>query len=138
MHIAPWALAAFVVLVAWGVVGIFQKLATNHISAESTLFWMIVGFFVYEPFIYPGKILFTYSSRGIAYGLLSGFLSNLGAWGLYAAMKKGGKASIVAPLVSLYPVIVVIVAPFLLHETLTIPQAGGVVCALISVVLLSA
>jgi len=37
MHIAPWALAAVVVLVAWGVVGIFQKLATNYISAESTL-----------------------------------------------------------------------------------------------------
>jgi|ERR1039458_3957514 transporter family protein len=138
MHIAPWALAAVVVLVAWGVVGIFQKLATNYISAESTLFWMIVGFLIYEPFLYTPKLFSAYSTRGIVYGLLSGFLSNLGAWGLYAAMKKGGKASVVAPLVSLYPVIVVIVAPFLLHETLTLPQAGGVVCALISVVLLSA
>ena len=137
MHIAPWALAAVVVLIAWGVVGIFQKLATNYISAESTLFWMIVGFLVYLPFIYPGSSLWHYSARGIWYGLLSGFLSNLGAWGLYAAMSKGGKASVVAPLVSLYPVIVVIVAPFLLHETLTVPQTAGVACALISVMLLS-
>lgn len=138
MHIATWALAAIVVLIAWGVVGVFQKLATNYISAESTLFWMIVGFMIYEPFIWPAKLFSAYSTKAIIYGLLSGFLSNLGAWGLYAAMKKGGKASVVAPLVSLYPVIVVIVAPFLLHETLTVPQAAGVVCALISVVLLSA
>jgi bacterial/archaeal transporter family protein len=138
MHIAPWAIPALVVLVAWGVVGIFQKLATNHISAESTLFWMIAGFVLFQPFIYPGKILFTYSTRGLVYGLLSGLLSNLGAWGLYAAMRSGGKASVVAPLVSLYPVVVVVVAPFLLHETLTVTQGAGVACALVSVALLSA
>jgi transporter family protein len=133
-----WALFAIVVLVAWGIVGIFQKLATNYVSAESTLFWMIVGFMLFEPFIYPGKLLFTYSARGLTYGLLSGFLSNLGAWGLYAAMRSGGKASVVAPLVSLYPLIVVVLAPFIFHETLTITQAAGVLCALVSVALLSA
>jgi uncharacterized membrane protein len=135
---SAWVLFAIVVLIAWGVVGIFQKLATNYISAESTLFWMIVGFVLFVPWIYPGKALFGYSTRGLIYGLLSGFLSNLGAWGLYAAMRSGGKASIVAPLVSLYPVIVVALAPLVLHESLTLTQAAGVACALVSVALLSA
>lgn len=133
-----WVLFAIIVLLAWGIVGVFQKLATNYISAESTLFWMIVGFMLFEPFIYPGKLLFTYTTRGLIYGLLSGFLSNFGAWGLYAAMRSGGKASVVAPLVSLYPVVVVVLAPFIFHESLTLTQAAGVVCALVSVALLSA
>ena len=135
---SQWMLFTLIVLAAWGIVGIFQKLATDHISSESTLFWMIVGFILFEPFIYPGKILLAYSHRALCYGLLSGFLSNLGAWGLYAAMRAGGKASIVVPLVSLYPVIVIAVAPFLLHETLTWAQGAGAACALASVFLLSA
>jgi transporter family protein len=135
---AHWVLFSIIVMIAWGVVGIFQKLSTNYISAESTLFWMIVGFLLFEPFLYPGPQLFRYSTSGLLYGLLSGLLSNLGAWGLYAAMKSGGKASIVAPLVSLYPVIVVAAAPFLFHEMLTLTQILGVLCALTSVVLLSA
>lgn len=132
-----WVLYAGIVLLAWGIVGIFQKLATNYVSAESTLFWMIVGFVVLEPFLYTSQV-FHYSKRAVMFGLLSGLLSNLGAWGLYVAMRDGGKASIVAPLVSLYPVIVVAVSPFLLHETLTLTQIAGAVCALISVALLSA
>ena len=133
-----WVIFAEIVLLAWGIVGIFQKLATNHVSPESTLFWMIVGFLLFEPFLYPGKALFAYSTHGLIYGLLSGFLSNLGAWGLYAAMRSGGKASVVVPLVSLYPVIVIAAAPFLLHETLTLTQGAGAACALAAVVLLSA
>src|SRR5271166_847361 len=117
-----WVFYALIVMISWGVLGIFQKLATDRISSESVLFWMIVGFALFEPFIYPGKRLFTYSRHGIAYGLMSGFLSNLGAFGLYAALRKGGKASVVVALVSLYPVIVIAVAPFLLHESLTVTQ----------------
>jgi transporter family protein len=133
-----WILCAIIVLIAWGVVGIFQKLATDVISPESTLFWMIAGFMLFEPFLYPGKILFSYSRHALIYGLLSGLLSNLGALGLYAAMRAGGKASIVVPLVSLYPVIVIAVAPFLFHEALTWIQVAGAACALTSVMLLSA
>jgi bacterial/archaeal transporter family protein len=133
-----WVVYAMIVMLSWGVLGIFQKLATDRISPESTLFWMIIGFALFEPFIYPGKRLFAYSTHGIIYGLMSGFLSNLGAFGLYAALRKGGKASVVVPLVSLYPVIVIAVAPFLLHESLTLTQAVGSACALASVVLLSA
>jgi transporter family protein len=137
MHIAPWFIFVAVVLVFWGACGIFQKLSTNRISAESALIWLIVGFVLLEPFVYPGRTLFRYSSQNIFWGLLSGALSNLGAWGLYAAMKSGGKASIVAPLCALYPLVVVVLAPLLLHESITKVQGVGVVCALIAAVLLS-
>ena len=132
-----WVIFALIVLVAWGVVGIFQKVATDRISSESTLFWMIASFVALEPFLYPGKVLFAYSPRSLIYGILSGFLSNLGAWGLFAAMRHGGKASVVVPLVSLYPVMVIAISLFLLHETLTLRQGVGTACALGAVIFLS-
>lgn len=138
MHIPSWFFFAAIVLSAWGVVGIFQKLATNYISAESTLVWLIVGLMIFEPAVYPGNVLFNYPTRGLIYGLLSGVLGNLGAWGLFAALKNGGKASIVAPFVALYPVIVVALSPFVLHESITPLDLLGVICALVAVVLLSA
>ena len=136
MHLS-WLFYAVLVLVSWGVVGIFQKLATNHISAGSTLILLIVGFLLFQPFVYPDKPLSSYPTRAIVYGLLSGLLSNLGAWGLFEAMKSGGKASIVAPFCALYPLPVVLLAPVVLHESITLLQGVGVACALTAVVLLS-
>jgi len=137
MHIPPWFIYVSVVLIFWGACGIFQKLATNRISAESSLVWLIVGFVLLAPLVYPGRVLWHYSRENIMWGLLSGALSNLGAWGLYAAMKSGGKASIVAPICALYPVVVVALAPLLLHESITKLQGVGVLCGLVAVVLFS-
>ncbi len=137
MHLPAWFWFAMVVLIFWGTCGIFQKLSTNCISAESALIWLIVGFILLQPFVYPGRSLFHYSTRSITWGLLSGLLSNLGAWGLYAAMRSGGKASIVAPFCALYPLVVVLLAPFVLHESITSLQGIGILCALVAVVLLS-
>jgi transporter family protein len=137
MHLPPWFWYAAVVLVAWGVVGLLQKLSTNYISAESSLIWLVVGFFVLQPFLYPGRVLFSYSTRSLGWALLSGVFNALGAWALFAAMKSGGKASIVAPLTALYPLVVVLVAPIILHESINLLQGAGVACALIAVVLLS-
>jgi transporter family protein len=97
MHVPPWFWFALVTLLCWGGAGLLQKLSTNHISAESFLIWLVVGFLLLEPFFYPGKSIFTYSSVNLAWALLSGVLNALGAWALFAALKSGGKASIVAP-----------------------------------------
>lgn len=137
MHVPVWFWFALVVLLSWGIVGLLQKLSTNHLSAEWALAWLAVGFFVLEPWLYPGHALFTYSLRSLGWALLGGILNALGAWALLAALKSGGKASIVAPFTALYPVVVVFLAPLVLHESITARQAAGVVCALIAVVLLS-
>ena len=138
MHVPPWLPYAVITLVSWGVVGLLQKLSTNYISAESSLIWLVVGFLLLEPLLYPGGALFHYSGWNLAWALLSGVLNALGAWALFAALKNGGKASIVAPLTALYPLVVIILVPFILHETITRLQVVGVVCALIAVILLSA
>jgi uncharacterized membrane protein len=137
MHIAPWLVIVVVVLVLWGLTAIFQKLTTNYISAESTLILRTVAFLLIVPIIYPGRELFHHSLRALSYGFLAGLLSALGCIGLFAAMKGGGKASIVGPISALYPLVVVILSPFVLHESVTILQLIGVLCALTAVILLS-
>ena len=137
LHVAPWFWFAVITLISWGIVGLLQKLSTNYISAESSLIWLVVGFLLLEPLFYPGKAVFHYSGWNLAWALISGVLNALGAWALFAAMKSGGKASIICPLTALYPLVVVLLVPFILHESITLLQAAGVLCALIAVVLLS-
>jgi len=57
---------------------------------------------------------------------------------LFAALKTGGKASMLSPLTALYPLVVILLVPFVLHQSITRLQVLGVVCALIAVVLLEA
>jgi transporter family protein len=127
-----------ITVLAWGVVGLLQKLSTNYISAESSLIWLVVGFLLLEPLVYPGAAGFHYSRINLTWALLGGLLNALGAWALFAALKSGGRASIVAPLTALYPLVVIMLVPFVLHESITRLQVAGVICALIAVVLLSA
>lgn len=138
MHIPPWLWYSMLTLIAWGVVGLLQKLSTNRISAESSLIWLVVGFLLLEPLFYPGAVVFHYSKVNLTYAVLSGLLNALGAWALFAALKNGGKASIVSPLTALYPVVVIALVPLILHESVTPLQWVGVLCALIAVILLSA
>jgi transporter family protein len=138
LHVAPWFWFAVITLIAWGIVGLLQKLSTNYISAESSLIWLVVGFILLQPLLYPGKAVLYYSGWNLMWALLSGVLNALGAWALFAAMKSGGKASIICPVTALYPLVVVLLVPFILHESVTLLQAAGVLCALTAVVLLSA
>jgi transporter family protein len=137
MHLPPWFWFALVTLLAWGIVGLLQKLSTNHLSAEWALVWLAVGLFILLPWLYPGRKLFTYSAHALGWAFLGGVFNALGAWALLVAMKTGGKASIVAPFTALYPLVVVFLAPFVLQESVTALQGVGIVCALIAVVLLS-
>lgn len=138
MHLPLWLWYSAITLIAWGIVGLLQKLSTTYISAESSLIWLVVGFLLIEPIFYPGKTVFDYSGWNLAWALMSGLLNALGAWALFAALKNGGKASIVAPLTALYPVVVIVLVPFVLHESITRLQLAGIVCALTAVTLLSA
>lgn len=137
MHLPAWFWLAVVVLISWGVVGLFQKLSTNYISAESALVWLVGGYFLLLPWLYPRGHVLGYSARSLLYIALSASLNTLGAWALLAAMKAGGRASVVVPFTALYPLVVVLSAPVILGERITHLQEVGVVCALIAVFLLS-
>ena len=130
MHVPMWGWFTIIALMSNGITGLFQKQSTNFISAESTLILLIVVFLLLEPFVYPGSAIFHYAWWNLGWGLLSGLLSALGCWALFAALRSGGKASVVSPLAALYPLIVILVGPFFLHESITPSQGAGIVCAI--------
>ena len=133
----PWLLYTVLALACFGIVGFLQKISTDRVSAESALVWLIVGFMLLLPFIYSGPSMFQYPSRSIAYMIAGGLLNALGSWALLAAMKNGGKASIVVPMTAVYPLLVCVVAPLLLHEHLTRAQGAGVTLGLAAILLLA-
>jgi transporter family protein len=133
-----WLWLSALVLMAWGALGLFQKLAMNHISASAALMWAAGGFMLLQPWLLPGRFIFEYSTRSIGWALLNGVFNALGFWCLMAAMRAGGKASVVEPLTALYPVFVVSLAPILLHERITPIHGLGIACAVVGGMLLSA
>jgi len=137
LPIPTWCWPAAVVLLTWGAVGLLQKLSTNYLSAESALIWLVVGYVLLLPWLYSSRSVFTYPTRSLVFTLFSAILNTLGAWALLAAMKSGGKASIVVPFTALYPLVVVAMAPVILHESMSFLHGIGILCALASVVLLS-
>jgi bacterial/archaeal transporter family protein len=137
MHLAPWLLYTISALLCFGVVGLLQKLSTDLISAESALVWLIVGFLLLEPLLYPGRSLLGYSSGSIVLVVLAGVMNSIGSWAILAAMKAGGKASVVVPITAVYPLVVCLVAPVLLHEHITYLQGSGIACGLASIFLLA-
>jgi len=136
MH-APWLWFSLLVLLSWGTLGIVQKLTTNLISAESALVWSVIGFMLLQPVLYGGPAPFHYTKGALGWALLNGVFNGLGAWTLMAAMSAGGKASLVMPITAMYPLLVVLIAPAIFHESITGLQAVGVACALMSVILIS-
>lgn len=134
---ASWFLLAVIVLIAWGLAGITQKLATNRISSDTNVILLVIGFLLTQPFFLPAVPLSTYSTQALVFGLLSGLFNDLGAWGLFEAMKRGGSAGLVTVFTALYPLPLVLLSPFVLSEHITKLQALGVICATIAVALLS-
>ncbi len=78
-----------------------------------------------------------FTAGGLAWGALAGLLGALGNLGFYAALGRGGKASIVVPLTALYPLVTVAVAWLFMKELLTRAQVVGAGAAVIAIVLLS-
>ena len=137
MHIAVWLMFTILALVCFGVVGLLQKLSTDRVSAESALIWLIVGFLLLQPFLYPGRSLTQYFAAQYRIRLRGRRPKCPGSWAILAAMKSGGKASVVVPFTAVYPSIVCLVAPLLLHERLSTAQGFGIVCGLGAIFLLA-
>ncbi len=138
MNGSLWMSLAILALLSWGAVGVFQKMAVDRVGVQTALVWVAVGFMLLQPLVLPPISVLNYSSRSLICALLNGICNGLGILCLLAAMRHGGKASIVESLAALYPMFVVLLAPVLLHERLSAFHLVGVGCAVLAGVLLSA
>lgn len=136
MH--SWLVFSVVSLVFWGITGVTQKVSTNHISFEMSFAWFTAAFFILSAAIPLFVSLDWHISAPLILGAAAGGLLNgLGVLTSFAALERGGKASVVIPLVSIYPLITIFGAWILLGERLSMRQIAGILCALAGIVLLS-
>src|SRR6266700_7330431 len=135
MHLPIWLFYAVIALVFWGITGVTQKLSTNAISTHLSFLWFVYSTIVIAVVTVP--IQWHMTARVFWLAVIGGLLNGLGALTSFAAFEKGGKASVVTPLINLYPLVTVAGAWLLLGERLTGTQVAGILSALGAVVLLS-
>jgi bacterial/archaeal transporter family protein len=132
-----WSLCA-ACLVLWGIWGFLSKLLADRVGAiDSQLLYTagmlpaalgaIVGI--------PARELFK-STRGIAYGLLNGLLTGAGTLCFFQALSEG-PASVVTPMIAVFPLVTVALAIAFLKERLSWWQAAGALCAVLGMAMLA-
>jgi transporter family protein len=133
----PWIFYSCIVIAFWGVVGLFQKLGTNRVSARSLLVWLTLGYLLLVPILLALWGMSGLNRLTVLIGVLGGFTNGLGAWYLFASLEAGAKASIAVPLTALNPLVTIILALGFLRERLTVVQWGAITAALIAGAMIS-
>jgi transporter family protein len=136
MH--TWFGLSILALVLFGVTGVTQKLSTNRTSFELSYVWFCVAMVAVSAgvaVLVPLDWRIRPSIGALAIG--GGLLNGLGVLTSFAALERGGKASVVIPIINLYPLVTIGGAWLFLGERLSAIHLGGVCLALAGVVLLS-
>lgn len=137
---SPTVIFAILPIVLWGLSGFLQKVATNHLTAETAALVYLSAFVpvglalalaMREP--WPAFI----PGRTWTLVLALGFFLAFGNFAILGAFARGGKAAIIAPLGSLYPLVSVPIAVLVLKERIGVREIIGILLALASVAALS-
>lgn len=133
-----WMFYALLALALWGITGVTQKLSTNLISAELSLVWFSAVFVPIAAVILLTQPLdWRISPVTWLLAILGGVLNGLGVLTSFAAFRNGGKASVVTPLVALFPAVTIAMAVPLLHEHVSRRELAAIALALAAAMALS-
>jgi transporter family protein len=135
--LTPWLPLVLIPILLWGVCALFQKVATTWASIELVTAAFLLGEFpvaLTTPFFQPPDFHLSGATWGLLF--LLGLLFGLGNLTLIFAYGTGGKASIVTPMASLYSLVTIPCAIWLLNERVGVREAVGITLALMAVVAL--
>jgi drug/metabolite transporter (DMT)-like permease len=134
---SSWMVYALLTLLLFGMSCITQKLATRCISDELSTIFFTIGFVPLAIVIWvAGTPPWNLSVKDWVLGIVVGLLMATATLALFAAFRRG-KASVVTPLVALYPLVTVILAVVFLNEHLDSIKIAGIAIALIAGMALS-
>lgn len=139
-YLTSWMSLSLLTVLLWGAWGLESKIIVDRISPWMNQVIFSLGLIPAVAWMFFSKNAWRVSGsarKGAFYGLLTGILGGTGNLALYVALARGGKASIVVPLVGLAPLVTVILAVVFLRESINRAQWFGLVLALISIYLLS-
>ncbi len=134
---SAWLFYALLCIVWWGVWGFLSKLGSDQIAPQQLQILFTIGF-IPTSLLAWAQLGFKIETdrRGAIYGILNGVFTGLGMLAYYAALVRG-KASVVGPFTSIFPLLTVALAFAFLHERINRIQAAGMILALAAIVLLS-
>ncbi|HEY1501814.1 MAG TPA: DMT family transporter [Acidobacteriaceae bacterium] len=135
---ARWFWYSMICVLCWGGWALLSKLGSREITPETMQFLFTLGTLPVGLALLIGRRgKLEKSSRGIAYGVLNGVLSGVGGLTLFAAYHTNGNTSLITVATSLYPMITVILAIFILRERFRPVQALGLAFAVAAIVIFS-
>lgn len=135
---ANWLFVALIPVAVWGLAGLLQKMATNHVSGGYAALWFHAAFLpIGALFYFSDPLSAPVAPRNWALVLFLGFTLALGNWAILAAFSHGGRASIITPMAGLYPLISLPIALWRFGERIDAREAFGIFLALLAVGMLT-
>jgi len=132
-----WLLLSIITIISWGFVGFFLKLASNYSHWTEIYIVSNLALFVVSLLIYISqKPAINVGSSGFNYAMIGGIMMSLSAITFYLAIQLG-KAIIVIPLTSLYPVVTIVLSYLILHEKISLTKGFGIILAVVALVLVA-
>jgi transporter family protein len=137
-----WLWLSILTMALWGAWGIQSKLVLETLTPLANQIVFVVGLvpLVIWCLVAQPRLSATLSRErrpGAVYAFLTGTLGAVGNIAFFVALGKGGPASIVVPLTSLFPLVTVLLAAVWLRERIGGAQIVGLGFALVAIVLLS-
>jgi transporter family protein len=144
--LALWLIWSLATIVLWGTWGLVSKIASAGVDAYANQLLYSVGvvpllaFAAWRVWKHRGESSERPEGRrmGVFWAFLTGILGGVGNLAFFQALVEGGKASVVAPVTALFPVVTVVLALIFLKERLGRAQWLGLALAFVAVYLLSA
>jgi transporter family protein len=137
--VSAWMLAALVALVLWGVASLLQKASTFTLSGSASAFWFLMAFVPIGVGILAWRpVSSSLDVTDWALAAALGFTLAFGNFTILVAYAVGGKATVIAPLSGLYPLVSIPIAIVAFGEPVGARELTGIVLALVAVVLLAA
>jgi transporter family protein len=132
-----WILPTLGALLFWGFWGFIPKITTEYISPQSAIIYEVLGAILIGAIaLFLLKFRLEVHPQGIALAITTGMLGFLGAFCFLTAVSKG-PVTLVATVSALYPIVSIILANLVLHETITLKQGVGIALALLSTLLVA-
>src|SRR4051812_19578101 len=131
-----WLFFSLLAIVLWGVWGVVSKSAGLNLPAPADVHLQVISTLGVVPIAllliaspnfrkHPGSV-----RRGIAFGFITGLCGSIRNLCFFASLDRGGEASTVLPLTSVYPLVTVVLAVLILRERLNRVQVLGMAVAL--------
>jgi transporter family protein len=138
-NIPRWLWHSLLAVLCFGAWGVVTKAAADSVPPFETQVLFTAGLLPAVAIALGSGRLRAGSQpgRGLLWGVATGLLGGVGNLAFFTALNAGGKASVVAALTSIYPVVSIVLGWIVLRERLHWVQTAGVVLALAAVFWLS-